>query len=135
MSKQRGFSLIELMVVVLIIGILASVAINSYRKYVLRSHRTEAISALQDIAGRQERWFYTNNAYTTDLTKLNLTATVGNPNYAVTIPSATSTAYAITATALGQQLAGDKECQSFTLNSIGTQTSTGTAAAGTCWGR
>lgn len=134
MSKQRGFSLIELMVVVLIIGILASVALNSYRKYVLRSHRTEAIGALQDIAGREERWFYTNNAYTSTLTDLNLTTTVGNPNYTVTIPSATSVAYTVKAVAINLQLA-DKDCLTFTLSSSGTQASTGNGTAATCWGR
>lgn len=68
--RERGMTLIELMVVVVIVGILASVAYPSYQDYVLRSKRTEAKALLSEIAGRQERYFFDNNTYTTDLTLL-----------------------------------------------------------------
>jgi len=56
--KQQGFTLIELMIVVVIIGVLAAIAYPSYRDYVLRSHRTDAKSALMATAQAMEK-FYT----------------------------------------------------------------------------
>jgi type IV pilus assembly protein PilE len=133
MRRERGFSLIELMIVVLIIGILAAVAINSYRKYVIRARRTDALTAMQDLAGREERFFYGNSAYTTVLTSLNITATFGGPYYVVAPASATSTAYTITATPTALQV--DPECKTLTLTSTGVYSTNGTGTAATCWGR
>ena len=69
-SLERGITLIELMVVVVIVGILASVAYPSYQDYVLRSKRTEAKALLAEIAGREERYFFDNNKYTSTFTDL-----------------------------------------------------------------
>jgi type IV pilus assembly protein PilE len=66
----RGVTLMELMVVVVIVGILAAIAYPSYRQYIARSKRTEARSALLQIATNQERFYLQNNTYTTDMTKL-----------------------------------------------------------------
>jgi type IV pilus assembly protein PilE len=55
--KNKGFSLIELMVVIVIIGILAAIAIPSYTDYVLRSHTTEATSTLADLRVRMEQFY------------------------------------------------------------------------------
>ena len=62
-----GFTLLELMIVVVIIGILMAIAVPSYQGYVLRSHRTDAHSSLLDIAARQERFVAQRNTYTTDI--------------------------------------------------------------------
>jgi type IV pilus assembly protein PilE len=141
--RVRGFSLIELMVVVAIGAILVSIAVASYKTQVQKSHRTEARSALLDLAAREERYFSTNNKYTNAAASLNyLTFTpVGNGYYNVAInPIAavpgnvppTPAGYTITATAIGIQ-ASDTSCLTFTVDQTGAQTSTGSAPAATCW--
>ena len=54
-ARERGVTLIELMITVVIVAILAAIAYPSYTQYVLRSHRTAAKTALHDMASRQER--------------------------------------------------------------------------------
>jgi prepilin-type N-terminal cleavage/methylation domain-containing protein len=63
MSKHRGFSLIELMVVVAIVGILAGIALPSYQEYVTRSKIAEATSNLADLRVKMEQWFLDNRTY------------------------------------------------------------------------
>ena len=62
MKKTAGFTLIEMMIVVAIIGILAAIAYPSYQEYVLRGNRSEGQALLNDAAARQERYFAQNNA-------------------------------------------------------------------------
>jgi type IV pilus assembly protein PilE len=63
---SSGFTLIELMVTVGIVTILATIAVTSYTSQVQKSRRTEAKSALLDLAGREERLFSTTNVYSSD---------------------------------------------------------------------
>ena len=72
--KDKGFSLIELMIVVVIIGIIASVAVPSYQRNVLKSGRGEGMSALLDVMRAQENFFANEFTYTSDLTLLNYNA-------------------------------------------------------------
>jgi type IV pilus assembly protein PilE len=149
-SSDAGFSLIELMVTILIVGILAAIAVPSYSRYVLKSHRTDAKTALLDLASLEERFFSLNNAYTNDPTQLGYPAglpiaigafytvdiptppaqLVATPGTATTAPMAA--AYTLTATPVGRQL-GDTECTSFTVLSGGTQSATPAANSDTCW--
>jgi len=69
--KQAGFTLMESMITVLIVGILMSIAIPSYNDYVIRSNRTEAMNGLLDMMRAQENYFANEFTYTTDLTHLN----------------------------------------------------------------
>lgn len=66
--RSRGFTLIELMVVVAVIGILAAIAVPSYRNYVVRASRTAAQSELLELASLQEKIFLNSNGYTGDVT-------------------------------------------------------------------
>lgn len=132
-----GFSMVELMIVVVIIAILSAIAIPSYRQYVLRSHRTDATRALQDLASRQENYFFANNRYPATLGSINASSSVAGAYFQVTIPSASTTSYTITATAQGAQ-AKDTACNSFSLTRAGQRTalsSAGVNNTATCWGQ
>ena len=61
--KNKGFSLIELMIVVAVLGILVAVALPSYTSYVIRSKRTECRAAIMQVMQQQERYFTQQNAY------------------------------------------------------------------------
>jgi type IV pilus assembly protein PilE len=138
MRAQRGFTLLELMVVVIIIGILVAVALPSYRQYIVRTHRTDAKSALLDLAGRQERYFYSNNAYATSLSDLGSSNSAAGEYYTLSIDTpagASSTNYVLTATAQGTQQRDDALCQTLALNRAGQFSSTGsTTNDPKCWG-
>lgn len=114
-KSNRGFTLIELMVVVAIIAILAAIALPSYRSYVRKSHRTDAQSAMQAIALKEESFRADNPGYTANWPNVG-----GDPNsqsslstfftFTLTTAAATSTTpatYTLTATAVGDQ-ANDK---------------------------
>ena len=138
-----GFTLVELMVTVAIVAILATIATTSYTSQVRKSRRTDARSALLDLAGREEKLFSTTNAYTATLSNLGYSsATIGSSpgTYTVTVVSpdpaqlpATQPNYLITATGINAQ-AGDAECLTLSVDQTGNQKSTGTAPVATCWG-
>ncbi len=77
-SSESGFTLIEVMVVVVIIGILATVAYPSYQDVVRQTRRSDGISALSDVMARQERSFTDFNIYTDDLASLGLSPYKGD---------------------------------------------------------
>ncbi|HXE76778.1 MAG TPA: type IV pilin protein [Rhodanobacter sp.] len=130
---ESGFTLLELMIVVVIIAILTAIALPSYRQYVLRGHRTEATRALQDLSSRQENYYFSNNKYTSTLSDLGATSSIAGQYFTVGIASASTTDYVVQATAVGTQLQ-DSGCQTFTLHRSGQQESTGSAPVATCWG-
>jgi type IV pilus assembly protein PilE len=147
-SALRGFSLIELMVAVGIASILLAIALPGYNNYIRRSRRTDARSALLDLAGRQERYYNTNgNTYTINLNNLGYNAggaptlTVGNGYYSVTVgppPAGTiATGYTITAVPVTADQLKDTNCLYFYLDNTGLQKAGASAAAAVtgspCW--
>jgi type IV pilus assembly protein PilE len=149
--SSRGFTLIELMIVVVIATILVSIAIPSYMTQVRQSRRTEAKTALLDLAGREERYFSTTpTGYTSVAGNLGyaaLPSVVGSGYYTVSVcspacaPSALAApSYTVIATPVATtSQASDTQCTAFAVDSGGQQyaadsTATYTAAAQAyCW--
>lgn len=126
----RGFTLVELMIVVAIIGILAAIALPSYNRYVRESRRVDGQSALHQIALAQEKYRSNNTAYTTNLSTLGVSANSPDGHYALSIPSATTTGFLAKATAQSASQLADSGCTELTLSvSAGVMT---TGPAG-CW--
>lgn len=127
MKKNKGFTLIEVMIVVAIIGILAAIAYPSYDEYVKRGNRAEGQAFLNEVAARQERYFSQNNAYVTsvdDISKLGLSKSSSETGkYTLTI--STNNGYTLTAT----QQFNDTKCGNLTLNAIGDKGANGKTTA------
>ena len=132
--RMRGMTLIELMVVVAIVAILASLAVGSYRRYVLRANRTDATSALLRIQVAEEKFFLQNNAYTTDLSAAGLgipsPTSHGFYNLVVAGAPAIATSFKATATATGTQTQ-DTSCLTLTIDDQGLRNSAPSTTD--CW--
>lgn len=147
--REGGFTLIELMITVVVASILATIAFPMYLHQVRESRRTDARSALLDLASREERYYAMNAVYTNSAGNLGYTGwpqTVGSGYYQiaqptnVNAPTATSPAtFTLTATPIaGKGQDQDSDCQTFTVTQTGQETSTNSAAADSssiCWGQ
>lgn len=132
-ARQFGISLIELVIVIAVVSILASIAVPSYREYVLRTNRMEAINILLNVAACQERGFMKFNQYAT--TRCLTPNTTPNGTYVVTM--ATSNAnqnFTLTATPQSAQV--NDSCGNLTLNdqgARGTSVSSVATVVADCW--
>ncbi len=100
-SRATGFTLIEMMIVIAIIGIVSAVAYPAYTKHVIRGNRTAAQSHLLEIATAQAQYLADTRTYACTLTALSLTTpTAVSSKYTVSIPAETCTATTFIATAV-----------------------------------
>jgi type IV pilus assembly protein PilE len=142
--KQSGFTLIELMIVVAIVGILSAIAYPSYQSYVQRTGRADGMAKLMEIMQAQERFFSQQQTYTTNLGANGLSFGVaadaavpsGEGRYNIAAAACTNltinTCVILTATRAGAQVS-DTQCGNLTLDSRGTKGESGTLTWQDCW--
>jgi type IV pilus assembly protein PilE len=126
----RGFTLIEVIVVMTMLAILAAIAIPNYSDYVLRSHRSSAQSFVADIASRQAQFFLDRRTYAATVAALNLTAPpelAARYAFAINVVAGPPPGFTVTATPTGSQV--NDRCGALTINQAGAKGAAGTR----CW--
>lgn len=132
-SKLLGFSLLEIMIVTVIIGVLATLSVPVFSKYFLRENRFAAETSLLKLAAALEQYYLQTNSYEhATLTSLGFPAIIVSGQYQLDIASTTANNFTLTATPLAQQTA-DTTCATLTLNAAGEKNITGNGTAGDCW--
>lgn len=134
MIKHSGFTLVELMIVVAIVGILTAVALPSYQTYTLKVKRSDAKLALNEAADRQERYYLVNNTYAPDGAALFNSASQASPEgkYQITVVTGNSNSYTLRAVAQAEQTADLAACLTLEYSSAGVR-GPATALAAGCW--
>ncbi|MDD2658600.1 MAG: type IV pilin protein [Methylococcales bacterium] len=133
-AKKYGYTLLELMIAVAIIGILAAIAYPSYVNQILKSQRTSAKTALLDLASREAKYYSLNNAYTTSMSNLGYANAGPIPvpdsashYYDLSVAAENTTGYVATASPTGRQ--ASDSCGSYTIDYLGVKG----AGASNCW--
>ncbi len=145
MQPHKGFSLIELMIAIAIIGVLSAIAFPNYQLYVMRSARAEGQAKLMEIMQAQERFYSQNQTYTENLglgglAYPNIAANAAAPSeegrYLITSEACAGSTIAscvlLSAAPQGGQ-AADALCGTITLDSKGIKTKSGTGTVANCW--
>ncbi|MFT7228253.1 MAG: type IV pilus assembly protein PilE [Methylophilaceae bacterium] len=129
-AMQKGFTLIEVMIVVAIIGLIASIALPSYDGYVDRGRAAEAMANLADMRIRMEQCFQDWRDYTNDACAAICTGTTGqNFTYSCVAANTSATTYRLSAAGSGDMTGFD-----FTVDENNARTSTYDGTTGTdCW--
>ncbi len=143
--RQKGVTLVEMMVVMVILGIIAAYAYPSYEQFIVRAQRNAGTSMLLQIATRQQQFFMNNKQYSATLAGLGFAAdpfmitddgsfcAAGDADrvYSLSLTNITATTYTATATPQLRQAVKDTACANLTLTHTGLK---GNSAGGTkCW--
>lgn len=128
-AKLSGFTLIELMIVVVIVGVLAMIALPAYQDFVRKSRRAEAISLMLDLQLSEEKFRANNPSYAASLIEMSINSTYVServkPAYYTFSIVATTNTYTIAATPQGKQVSDTQygtSCSLLTINQGNTKT-------------
>lgn len=128
-SYQQGFTLIELMVVVVIVGILAAIAIPNYTQYVSRTRASEALGSLANLRVKMEQYYFDNRTYVSTGTTCGLSSISGSntSTYTFSCTAPTTSTYTITSTGPLNTYTIDQN------NAKATTRYNGASATKSCW--
>jgi len=129
--NNKGFTLIELMIVVAIIGVLAGISYPAYQDYVLRAKRSDAKAALLTVQMAQEKYRANNPIYGT-LAQIGASATSSDGYYTISVTIADPW---LTYSASAAPVTADAGCGTLTITNADIKTETGTGSADDCWKR
>lgn len=134
-KNTRGFTMLELLITIAILGILCTLAYASYNHYITKVRRTDAQVAIIDLSNRLEQYYITNNhTYAgATLANLNMPNNTVNGFYTLSISNTSATTYLLTATPIGIQAKQDKECGSLSRDQLGQVSISGVGKVGDCW--
>ena len=130
-KQSRGFTLLELLINVAVIGIISSIAYPSYVDNISRANRSEAQRELLRMASLQEQYFIDHREYTADMTKLGVATDpyITNSGLYSIDTTVVGITYTLVATAKGRQITADSSCLTLSV----TDTCKKTAASTHCW--
>lgn len=136
MTKNKGFTLIELMIVVAVIAIIAAVAIPAYSDYVTRSKRADGKTALVAMQLEQEKYRANNPEYASTAAILGFATASPDGYYTLSVSSANASSYSLVADPIEAEH-NDPVCNNLVINQDGDKNATGNAAdpVATCWQR
>ncbi len=135
-SKNKGITLIELMIVIVVVAILSSIAVPAYQEHVVRAKRADAKAAILNTANKMEKALYTWGNYNNGGSATGIgaipgaSATSPDGHYSVTLSALTATGYTITASPTGSH--SDSKCGNLIYNQAGQKTAS-TGDNEVCW--
>jgi len=142
-GNTSGFTLVELMITVVIVGILAAIAIPSYSQHVIKSNRAAAAGYIVSLTSKQQQVFLDTRQYFCTSTSATCTQTLTitapsevSKNYTITATAnntATPPTYFVIATPIGGQLTRDTACGTIKVDQSGTKYISGTGTVNGCW--
>jgi type IV pilus assembly protein PilE len=136
MRSPRGYTLTEVLIVIAIVAIIAAFAFPNYTQQLQRSRRTDAMEALLEIAGEQEKFYLRNNAYTDSLADLGFTKARSSAGFYALSLTQSADGFTVTATTDGPPQAADLTCARFAYDEQGRKqafSSTDDDTTARCW--
>jgi type IV pilus assembly protein PilE len=132
MRKTRGFTLIELMIVLAVLAIIVAVGYPSYLEQVKKSRRAEGMGQLLELADRMERAYSDSGTYPTSISEVYVATTDGG-FYTLSIVTANNISFVVSAAPTSLNNQNTDKCQTFTLTSLGDKSVTDSSLDNYCW--
>lgn len=131
--RNKGFTLIELMIALAILAIVIGIAVPSYNNQITKTRRAEGKAAIMDAAQGLERCFTRYSAYNAGNCGVSFPITSEEGWYIVTAPTLTATTYTLTATPQNGQATSDTDCANLSLTHTGSKSISGSGTVDDCW--